>query len=320
MAPAPTSLPAGYSWAVAADLASATLTMPAQFSLLTGLADLRRAVAALVAEAPASTQANIQLQWLDAQGAILSSVDSVVEVTPQVVGGGSTPIKLDFVAPNSVTASPAQLKGSDGGDTIQLISAATDQRTDKVFGGLGNDVLIAGDGDRLIGGAGADTLIALRGLGSTQLSGGAGNDLLFGGSNDALVGGDGDDILVVRGMGNRLIGGSGTDLFVVADAAFGSFSSSSTSPNRILDFGKADQLAFNVLGLQRSDFSIVDSAAGAVIRISESWSSRLGASDLAILQGVKANTINESQILINQSQAAIATSTLSRVDVLDQAV
>jgi hypothetical protein len=318
--PAPTSLPAGYSWAVAADRATAILTLPAQFSLLTGLADLRRAVAALVAEAPARTQANLQLQWLDAQGVILSSLDSVVEVTPQVIGGGSTPIKLDFVAPNSVTASPAQLEGSDGGDTIQLISAATDQRTDKVFGGIGNDVLIAGDGDRLIGGAGADTLIAIRGLGSTQLSGGAGNDLLLGGSNDALVGGDGDDILVVRGLGNRLIGGSGTDLFVLADGAFGSFSSTSSTPNRILDFGKADQLAFNVLGLQRNDFTIVDSAAGAIIRISESWSSRLGTSDLAILQGVKANAIQESQILINQSQAAIATSTLSRVDVLDQAV
>jgi Ca2+-binding RTX toxin-like protein len=117
-----------------------------------------------------------------------------------------------------------------------------------------------------------------------------------------------------------LIGGSGTDLFVLADGAFGSFSSTSSTPNRILDFGKADQLAVNVPGIQRSDFTIVDSAAGAIIRIAESWSSRLGTSDLAILQGVKANAIQESQILINQSQAAIATSTLSRVDVLDQAV
>ena len=317
-APAPTSLPGGYSWSIAVDGASATMTLPAQFSLLTGLADLRRAVSALVPQAEAKSRANLQLEWLDAQGVILSSVVSAVEVIPRIVDGGSTPIKLDFRAPTTTSAVPTQLNGSAVGDTIHLISDAFDNRTDKAFGGIGDDLLIAGDGDRLIGGEGSDTLVAYRGLGSTQLSGGVGNDLLIGGENDALIGGAGNDMLAVRGLGNRMIGGSGSDIFILADAAFGPFSSGSTTPNRVLDFKNTDQLAFNLPGFQRNDFTIVDSSAGAIIRLSESWSSRLGASDLAILQGVDARHIVDSQILINHSQAAIATSTLSRVDLVDQ--
>ena len=317
-APAPTSLPGGYSWSVAVDGASATMTLPAQFSLLTGLADLRRAVSALVPQTEAKSRANLQLEWLDAQGVILSSVVSAVEVIPRIVDGGSTPIKLDFRAPTTTSAVPTQLNGSAVGDTIHLISDAFDNRTDKAFGGIGDDLLIAGDGDRLIGGEGSDTLVAYRGLGSTQLSGGVGNDLLIGGENDALIGGAGNDMLAVRGLGNRMIGGSGSDIFILADAAFGPFSSGSTTPNRVLDFKNTDQLAFNLPGFQRNDFTIVDSSAGAIIRLSESWSSRLGASDLAILQGVDARHIVDSQILINHRQAAIATSTLSRVDLVDQ--
>jgi Ca2+-binding RTX toxin-like protein len=159
-------------------------------------------------------------------------------------------------------------------------------------------------------------MIARLGLGSTQLSGGADNDLLIGGANDGLVGGAGDDTLVVRGLGNRLIGGSGRDLFVLADAAFGAFSPGATAPNRILDFTAADTLAFNLPGLQRSDIKLVETTAGTLVQLSEAWSVRLGASDLAVLQGV--HGVSESQLAINQGVSALTPAILSRVDLINQ--
>jgi Ca2+-binding RTX toxin-like protein len=149
------------------------------------------------------------------------------------------------------------------------------------------------------------------------LTGGAGNEWLIGGSNDALVGGEGNDVLVVRGLGNRLIGGTGSDLFVLADAAFGPLASGGGA-NRILDFGATDRIAFNLPGFQRSDFNLVDSAAGTIIRLSDPWAQRLGSSDLAIVQGVKSSAITDERLLINQPASSISQSTISRVDLLDQ--
>jgi Ca2+-binding RTX toxin-like protein len=316
----PTALPAGYTWAVTTNGTTATLTLPTSFALATGLADLRSAVGALVAQASSTTATGVQVQWLDNTAGVIASEQTTVQITPQLPAGGSTPIKLEL---QPTGATPAQLVGSTGGDTIHLIykpsdpSNTPDTRMDKAFGGLGDDLLIAGDGDRLLGGDGADTLIAYRGLGSTQLTGGAGNDWLIGGSNDALVGGEGNDVLVVRGLGNRLIGGTGSDLFVLADAAFGPLASGGAA-NRILDFGATDRIAFNLPGFQRSDFNLVDSAAGTIIRLSEPWAQRLGSSDLAIVQGVKSSVITDERLLINQPASSISQSTISRVDLLDQ--
>jgi hypothetical protein len=116
-----------------------------------------------------------------------------------------------------------------------------------------------------------------------------------------------------------LIGGLGADIFVLADERFGSFTGM-IAPNRILDFSPEDRIALNISGLQRNDFSIVDTAAGAVVRLSESYAQYFGVSDLAILQGVRAGIVSVSQILINSIEAKAPDSIISRVDVLDQFV
>ncbi len=119
------------------------------------------------------------------------------------------------------------LVGGDGND--QLLGST---RADKLWGGLGNDVLVAGDAndqlfgeqgeDELQGGAGNDTLdggvgkdLLFGGTGDDQLHGGADNDELQGNEgNDALYGGTGDDRLFGQ-LGNDLLyGGEGDDILV----------------------------------------------------------------------------------------------------------
>jgi len=101
------------------------------------------------------------------------------------------------VTANGVTRSYAgvnlvQVDGRGGNDRITMDTSATDAHrvpplNARLYGGDGNDVLIAGSGnDILVGGAGNDTLI-----------GGDGRDILIGGlGSDTLLGGAGDDVLI----------------------------------------------------------------------------------------------------------------------------
>lgn len=109
---------------------------------------------------------------------------------------------------------------------------------DKLYGGIGNDVLVGGHGnDLLVGGSGDDYLIGdaltvhvsdsgiastepatVQGSGNDVLIGSSGNDYLHsGGGINILNGGHGDDTLVSRGDSDVLIGGPGRDTFDVDD-------------------------------------------------------------------------------------------------------
>ena len=77
-------------------------------------------------------------------------------------------------------------------------------------------------------------------------------------------------------------------------------------------------IGFNLPGFQRSDFSLIDSAAGTIVRLSETWAQRLGSNDLAIVQGVKSSAIGDDRLLINQPASSISQTTISRVDLIDQ--
>ncbi len=117
------------------------------------------------------------------------------------------------------------LLGGNGDD--QLVGS---ERADKLWGGLGNDLLVAGDAndqlfgeqdnDELQGGTGNDTLdggvgkdLLFGDAGNDQLNGGADNDELQGGDGyDALYGGSGDDRLFGQLGNDQLYGGDGDDI------------------------------------------------------------------------------------------------------------
>ncbi|MBF8223660.1 calcium-binding protein [Halomonas sp. 328] len=87
------------------------------------------------------------------------------------------------------------VEGTSGSETLS---------GEAVFGGVGNDKLIAVDSGSL-------------------LHGGDGDDLLIGGlGDDHLYGGEGDDTLVVRGGNDVLYGGIGDDRFVFEEEYRGS--------------------------------------------------------------------------------------------------
>jgi len=87
---------------------------------------------------------------------------------------------------------------------------------DKITGGGGSDVVVAGSGsDKVIGSKGNDVLTG--GDGNDLLNGGAGKDKIFGAeANDKLLGGKGKDYVVGAAGDDVLKGGSGKDTFFFA--------------------------------------------------------------------------------------------------------
>jgi len=124
------------------------------------------------------------------------------------------------------------VNGTGGDDLIRIGDGVT--QPVEVFGGDGDDVIIAGKSDAILhGGGGNDHLFG--GMGKNVLDGGNGNDLLQvpeknkigaslmggagndvllgGGGNDLLDGGEGNDHLNGRGGADNLMGGMGKDQY-----------------------------------------------------------------------------------------------------------
>ncbi len=199
------------------------------------------------------------------------------------------------VVPNSFAAEPVagttgddtniiptfkQTIFTDGGNDIVdgSVSKGSDNR---VYGGDGNDELLAGKNDRLFGEAGDDILDATVGKGGNRLYGGAGNDTLFAGTNDFLSGGDGDDKLFAGKGGNTLYGGAGADKFYLTSGGL------PTTANTIGDFevGIDKMLILGVSGV--SDFSKVTlTAKGADTLVTA------GGKDLALLTSIQSSSLN----------------------------
>jgi len=151
---------------------------------------------------------------------------------------------------------------------------------DRLFGTSGNDRIYsyAGD-DTLKGGAGDDWLVG--GDGNDELYGGSGNDTLNGGNGrDLLDGGSGNDVLIGGGDNDVLIGGDGRDIFVIGQAS---------GRDTIRDFkSNTDHLGL-AEGLKFSDLLVTQSGLNTWVSV--------GSNIIAILEGVKANTITASDFV-----------------------
>lgn len=160
-----------------------------------------------------------------------------------------------------------------GGAGIDTISYATDTAAVRIDlatgrGGLGatgdtmnafenaigtafNDIVSGSSvANRLFGGAGNDVIVALGG--KDYLQGDAGNDALLGGDgDDSLLGGDGDDFLIGGAGSDGLRGGAGKDVF---------FFTATSGTDRITDFNPLlDKIVFTTdaaLAVPGGDFDV----------------------------------------------------------------
>ena len=175
---------------------------------------------------------------------------------------------------NHISASYAgsELHGMGGDDTLV---GGTDQATNRLFGGDGNDSLEGGHEGRLDGGPGNDTL-----------QGGAGNHEVFvfsaqpGGQNADLVIGFSafaGDIILLDGNTHPNIGASGR--FAVGDARFVANSTGTAQDS-------SDRVIYNTTtGELRYDADGSGQMAGAIIVATLQGAPALAASDIEVLNG-----------------------------------
>jgi Ca2+-binding RTX toxin-like protein len=171
--------------------------------------------------------------------------------------------------------------GEAGND---ILDAKFGKGDNVLYGGQGNDEIIVKHKDRAYAGGGDDVLDAQFSRGDNLLKGGAGNDECFLGSGDRLIGGGGRDrFFAYTGGNNTMTGGAGADEFWLANAQLPDV------PNTITDF----QLGIDVLGISGLGVTFAD------LRLSQQGANTIVAIDnnqLAILQGVQANTLDKSSV------------------------
>jgi hypothetical protein len=160
--------------------------------------------------------------------------------------------------------SPITINNNLFGGAGDNIINNTSSNSNRVYSGLGNDSILAGENDRIFGGNGNDILDASQGNGGNRLFAGAGND--------TLIAGDGNDILV---------GGEGADKFTIADTNL------PTNYNLILDFETGDQVVIKNLNVTFADITISNGTKGAELKIPS-----LGQEAIAIFPNLDANTLN----------------------------
>lgn len=125
-------------------------------------------------------------------------------------------ISYTFTAGGEDILGTYELVRASNGDTATYevgmrLKPISDNESNQLFGGIGDDVIIGNDGnDLLVGGTGEDSLQG--GAGNDILSGGDGEDILIAGKgNDVLEGGKDIDFLYGEHGNDRLYGGDGDD-------------------------------------------------------------------------------------------------------------
>ena len=176
----------------------------------------------------------------------------------------------------------ASIALSGTGDDLMNFSAFSGNSTrHRLYGGEGDDIIFANEGNRLFGGTGNDFLNASLGNGNNRLYGGEGNDRLVGGNNDTLIAGKGDDWLQA-GVENRLFGGEGRDQFVLQ----------SETESIVADFNsEVDLITFTDLSSQ--DLSLVQDDRDTILTTNETT--------IARLLNVESDQIGESSLIFSNS-------------------
>lgn len=173
---------------------------------------------------------------------------------------------------------------SGTGDDLMNFSAFSGNSTrHRLYGGEGDDIIFANQGDRLFGGSGNDFLNASLGNGNNRLYGGEGNDRLVGGNNDTLIGGKGEDWLQA-GVENRLFGGEGRDRFVLESET------EATGESVIADFNPEIDLMI-LTNLSPQDLSLVQDDQDTLLTTTDTT--------LARLLNLESDQIGESNLIFD---------------------
>lgn len=176
-----------------------------------------------------------------------------------------------------------------GNDSIEvsntMLETVNIPTQNRVYGGSGNDHVLAKSDDRVFGGSGDDQLNASLGNGNNRLYGGFGNDILIAGNNDQLIGGNGDDQgLAWMGINNTLWGGPGSDEFWIANTKL------PTDVNVIADFIQGDdQIRISNLNLTFDDLKLYQDNTNTIINIFDQ--------DIAVVLNVSADHLQANDFL-----------------------
>ncbi|AFY61771.1 Calx-beta domain-containing protein [Synechococcus sp. PCC 6312] len=156
-----------------------------------------------------------------------------------------------------------------GGDDV--IDGSLGLGNNTLYGGAGNDQLLAGKVDFLYGGIGHDILDSRPGSGGNHLYGEAGDDQFYLLENDFAYGGEGDDLFLVQGgKHNALTGGDGTDQFWLADANL------PLNLNAVLDFEAGeDVIGFKNLASRRNEFYLTQYGPDVLVRLGNDYIGRV---------------------------------------------
>jgi Ca2+-binding RTX toxin-like protein len=201
---------------------------------------------------------------------VFRGTDGVVDTL--VMGKGHRVLFLDdTVSPTSEKGARLDsievIKGGAGGQMIDLTSTDYKYGNVTIYGGSGDDVIMANVGDDLIkggqgndyiwGGTGDDTLMGT--AGHDQVFGGAGDDNVHGGTgSDYVNGGAGNDTVRGGHEVDKVEGGEGQDIFAFfkGDIKFGA--------DYILDFQEGDHIDVSMLLGNRKYGSVED-----VVKVSD---------------------------------------------------
>lgn len=221
---------------------------------------------------PATQQPQITTATLDGGNLIVTGTGAGEVI--DILSAGTAGVDVYVAVQHLGTFAPTGRIIVNGGGGNDAITVSTDVALNAdLFGGAGNDTLVAGGGmDFLSGGEGSDHLtsrnandILLGNAGDDVLLGGNGRDLLIGGDGaDQLAGNNGDDILVA-GYTNHTRADLDAILAVwnngqSRDVRIASLEASYFASGNVINDGEIDSL----FGGTGQDYFLVDSVGEAM--------------------------------------------------------